>query len=395
MSSFSHTIEHVSEVSTVPLHPSIRRPIEFVGFVGPSPFSEVEEWTGAALQPDYIATLGKAHEDGDFDRVLLGYGADRPDNWQIAGYLTQQTERLGALIAHRPGFVAPTLAARYASTLDQFSQGRVALHMITGGSDADQARDGDFLPKERRYARTAEYMQLLRLAWTSTEPFDFDGEFYTVKDVRHGIRPFREHGIPLYFGGSSAVALDVAARYADLYAMFGEPVDDIRAMIADVKARATALGREIGFSVSLRPILGDTEDAAWDRAHRFLEIVQSRKQSTVTSTRFLRGVAAAERAQAEGAQRLLRAAAQGDVRDTRLWMAIARETGANANTTAPVGTPDQVAETILSYVDAGATTILIRGFEPLADAIRYGRELVPRVRQLLARRQDLVRAGAD
>jgi alkanesulfonate monooxygenase len=382
----------VPEVRIVPLHPSIRRPLEFIGFVGPSPFTEVEEWTGAPLQPEYIAELGKMHEDGDFDRVLLGYGADRPDNWQIASYLTQQTERLGALVAHRPGFVAPTLAARYASTLDQFSKGRVALHMITGGSDADQARDGDFLPKERRYARTAEYMQILRLAWTSSEPFDFDGELYKVKDVRHGIRPYHEHGIPLFFGGSSAVALDVAARYSDLYAMFGEPVDDICAMIADVKGRAAAHGRELGFSVSLRPILGDTEDEAWERAHRFLEIIQSRKQASVRSTRFLRGVAAAERAKAEGAQRLLRAAAQGDVRDARLWMAIARETGANANTTAPVGTPDQVAETIMGYVEAGATAILIRGFEPLRDTAQYGRELVPRVRQLVARRQELVRA---
>ena len=374
----------------MPLHPSIRRPIEFIGFVGPSPFTEVEEWTGPALDPEYIARLGKAHDDGAFDRVLLGYGADRPDNWQIAGYLTQQTVRLGVLVAHRPGFVAPTLAARFASTLDHFSQGRVALHMITGGSDADQARDGDFLPKERRYTRTAEYMQILKLAWTSPEPFDFDGEYYTVKDVRQGIRPYREHGIPLFFGGSSPVALDVAARYADLYAMFGEPVDDVRAMIADVKARAAEHGRELAYSVSLRPILGDTEDEAWERAHRFLEIVRSRKQATVASTRFLRGVAASERSKAEGAQRLLRAAAQGDVRDTRLWMAIARETGANANTTAPVGTPDQIAETILSYVDAGATSILIRGFEPLKDTPWYGRELVPRIRQLLARRAEAV-----
>ena len=376
----------------MPLHPSIRRPIEFIGFVGPSPFTEVEEWTGPALDPGYIAELGKAHEDADFDRVLLGYGADRPDNWQIAGYLTQQTERLGVLVAHRPGFVAPTLAARFASTLDHFSRGRVALHMITGGSDADQARDGDFLSKERRYARTAEYMQILRLAWTSPESFDFEGEFYTVKDVRQGIRPYSDRGIPLFFGGSSTVALDVAARYADLYAMFGEPVDDIRAMIADVRSRAAALGRELAYSVSLRPILGNTEDEAWERAQRFLEIIQARKQASIASTRFLRGVASAERSRAEGAQRLLRAAAQGDVRDTRLWMAIARETGASANTTAPVGTPDQVAETIMTYVDAGATNILIRGFEPRKDTPWYGRELVPRVRELAARRAEAIPA---
>jgi alkanesulfonate monooxygenase len=122
----------------MPLHPSIRRPIEFIGFMGAAPFSEVEEANGGpALQPEYVEALAVAHEAGDFDRVLIGYGADSADGWQIGAYMAQRTERLGMLVAHRPGFVQPTLAARFASSLDVFSKGRVAMHMITGGSDEE------------------------------------------------------------------------------------------------------------------------------------------------------------------------------------------------------------------------------------------------------------------
>ena len=364
------------------LHPSIRRPIEFIGFLNAAPFSEVEDWSGPAVQAEYVRELAQIHEVGGFDRVLIGYYGGLADGWQVAAYVAQHTERLGALLAHRPGFVNPTLAARYASTLDHFSRGRLALHIVTGGSDADQAADGDFLPKEQRYQRTAEYMRILRQCWTETRPFEVDGEFYQAKGVVHQIRPFQTSGIPLFFGGSSEVALDIAARYADLYAMFGEPVADVRARILDLRGRAAGYRRELGYSVSLRPILGITEDAAWERAYGILERIRARKQRDGRVQRTTRGTAGSE-----GSRRLLAAADRGDVLDQRLWMGIAKETGAAGNSTAPVGTPEQVAETILTYIDVGATTILIRGFEPIEDARWYGQELIPRVRQELSRRE--------
>ena len=204
--------------------------------------------------------------------------------------------------------------------------------------------------KDRRYARTAEYMQILRLAWTSPEPFDFEGEFYQVKDVRHGIRPYHGARHPallrrLVCGGAGCRGALRGPVRDVRRARRGHPGDDCRRLGAGSGTAASS-----GFSVSLRPILGDTEDAAWERAHRFLEIIQSRKQAAsvvALPARCRRCRALAGR----GSTTALRAAAQGDVRDTRLWMAIARETGANANTTAPVGTPDQVAETIMGYVE--------------------------------------------
>jgi alkanesulfonate monooxygenase len=377
----------------MPLHPSIRRPIEFIGFMGAAPFSEVEESNGGpALQPEYVEALARAHEEGDFDRVLIGYGADSADGWQIAAYMAQLTDRLGMLVAHRPGFVQPTLAARFASSLDVFAKGRVAMHMITGGSDAEQGRDGDFLPKEERYARTGEYMQVLKKCWNEREPFTHEGRFYRFVDVKQAVRPYENRDIPLYFGGSTPVAFDIGAENADVYAMFGEPVADVAATIADIKRRATGFGRQpddLGFSVSLRPILGPTEDAAWERAFDYLERVRARKRGVGAPPpgRLMRmGGGTSTIPSSEAARRLLAVAERGDVVDERLFMAIARETGAGGNSTAPVGTPEQVARTILNYIDVGATTILIRGYEPLHAAVEYGRDLIPLVRQEMAHR---------
>jgi alkanesulfonate monooxygenase len=383
----------------MPLHPSIRRPIEFIGFMGAAPFSEVEEGNGGpALQPEYVEALARAHEEADFDRVLIGYGADSADGWQIAAYMAQRTERLGMLVAHRPGFVQPTLAARFASSLDVFSKGRVAMHMISGGSDAEQARDGDFTPKEDRYARTGEYMQVLKQCWNEREPFTHEGRFYRFVDVRQAVRPYENRDIPLYFGGSTPVAFDIGAKNADVYAMFGEPVADVTATIADIKRRAAGFGRaaeDLGFSVSLRPILGPTEEAAWERAHDYLERIRARKRGVGTAPpgRLMRG-GGGTIPSSEASRRLLAVAERGDVVDERLFMAIARETGAGGNSTAPVGTPEQVARTILDYIDAGATTILIRGFEPLRDAVEYGRDLIPLVRRELAHRERQALSGA-
>lgn len=374
----------------MPIHPSIRRPVQFIGFLGSAPFSEVEPSKGGPnVQPDYIAAIARAHEEADFDRALIGYGADGADGWQVAAYAAQNTDRLGFLIAHRPGFVAPTVAARFAPTLDHTSRGRVALHIITGGSDAEQARDGDFLPKEERYARSGEYMEVLKRCWNEPETFTHEGRFYRFVDVRQAVRPYENRDIPLYFGGSTPVAFDIGARQADVYAMFGEPLADVRATISDLRRRAARFGREdeIGFSVSLRPILGATEEQAWERAYGFLETVRARKRGIGSAPpgRFMRA-RPGDGPSSEASRRLLAAAERGDILDERLFMAIAKETGAGGNSTAPVGTPEQVAQTLLNYIDAGATTLLIRGYEPLTDAVEYGRELIPLVRQELAHR---------
>lgn len=357
--------------------------VEFIGMIGTRPASELDgpaaSLVGGHIEPGFVRDFARAHEDAGFDRVLVGYGSSGPDGFSVAAYVASMTERLGFLIAHRPGFVAPTLAARKAATLDQFTGGRIALHIITGGNDAEQQRDGDWLDHDGRYRRTGEYLEIVRKTWTATAPFDFEGEFYHVRNAISEVRPLQQPHPPVYFGGMSGPALLVGAKHADVFAMWGEPLAPVRQQIADVRAAAAKFGRKPRFSVSFRPILAATEEKAWAKAHDYLErIVSLRKPS---------GRAPADyKPQAVGSQRLLGLANEAEVHDQRLWTAIAAAVGAYGNTTALVGTPEQVAESLLRYYDAGVTTLLIRGFEPLQDAAEYGRELIPLVRAEVAKR---------
>ena len=228
----------------------------------------------AGVDGDYILEFARVHEESGFDMVLTGYSSSTPDGFEVAGYAAAHTTRLGYLIAHRPGFVAPTLAARKAATLDQLTEGRIALHIITGGSDAEQERDGDFLAHDARYRRTDEYMDILRRVWTEGRPFDYAGEFYRVKGASSQVQCWQRPHLPLFFGGASDSALAVGSRRADVFALWGEPRAAIRERIGDLRQRAAAGGRQLRFSLSVRPILADTEERAWQRAGEILARVQ-------------------------------------------------------------------------------------------------------------------------
>ncbi|MFI9100321.1 LLM class flavin-dependent oxidoreductase [Streptomyces fildesensis] len=361
--------------------------VEFIGMIGTQDVSETRPAHGPAIDTDYTVRFARAHEDAGFDRILIGYSSGSPDGVQVAAHVAARTDRLGLLIAHRPGFIAPTLAARSFATLDHFSGGRVAVHTITGGHDTEQRRDGDYLGKEDRYARTDEYLGILRRAWTSGEAFSHEGEHYRFEDYRSDVLPVRASGIPLFFGGSSEAAYRVGGRHADTFALWGEPLAETAEQIASVRAAAVEAGRTDipGISVSFRPILGPTEELAWDRAHRILDTIKGGNGGSFVGK--LRRFTGNEGPQNVGSQRLLAAAAKADRHDRALWTAPAKATGAGGNSTALVGTPETVAQALLDYIDIGVTTILIRGYDPLDDAIDYGRHLIPLVRQELARRE--------
>ena len=350
--------------------------MEIIGMISTTLASELygRSIISGAVDPAFITRFARVHEDGGFDRVLVGYGSTGADGFAVTAHAASVTTRLGYLIAHRPGFVAPTLAARKAATLDHVTGGRIALHIITGGSDAEQQRDGDFLDHDARYRRTDEYLEIVRRTWSSEKPFDFDGEFYRVRGAFSEVKPRQRPAIPIYFGGASGPALTVGAKHCDVYALWGEPVAAIRQSIAEVRAAAPA-GRAPRFSVSVRPILGATEEQAWSRARSMLERIVELSGGKVPARTNV------------GSLRLLDLAARGEVHDKRLWTAIAAATGASGSTTALVGTAGQVAESLLDYYDAGASTILIRGFEPLQDASEGGRDLIPLVRAGVEQRE--------
>src|SRR5215204_2155502 len=155
-------------------------PVDFIGMISHRLASEIIPPRGPIFDADFIRDFAQAHERGGFDRILIGYYSNAPDGFLVAAHAAASTERLGLLLAHRPGFVAPTVAARKLATLDQLSKGRAAVHIISGGSDADQAKDGDWTDHAARYRRSAEYLTLLRRTWTEPAPFDHDGEFYNT-----------------------------------------------------------------------------------------------------------------------------------------------------------------------------------------------------------------------
>jgi alkanesulfonate monooxygenase len=330
-------------------------PIEFIG-------SLVNGSTSLADDPGYPARMACLHEESGFDRLLVGHSSSSPDGFSVAGQVLAASSRLSVLLAHRPGFVAPTVAARQYATLDAFYPGRMAMHIITGGDDADQLRDGDALGKADRYRRSDEFLDVVKLEWGSVAPFDYSGEFYQVAGGWSSVRP-ADGRLPVYFAGASADAVRVGGKHADVYAFWGEPLAAIAERIAAVRAAAAPHGRSPRFSVSLRPIAASTEDAAWDRARRILERELARG-----------GQGARLNPQgAEGSRRLRRFADEAEIHDKRLWTPLAKTPTAGGNSTALVGSYEQIAEALLDYVAIGVSTLLIRGYDREADAADYGR----------------------
>jgi alkanesulfonate monooxygenase len=353
-------------------------PVELYGTLYPRLFSEVIPAEGPAFDIAHIEQRAREHEAADFDGVLLPHNSGWADNFLTTARAAGVTKRLKFLLAHRPGFLSPTLAARKLATLDHYTGGRLLIHMITGGRNAEQRRDGDYLEHDDRYARTDEYLEILHNVWTRREPFSHEGTHYRFENAFSELKPLQA-AIPISFGGASEPAIAVAARRADIFALWGESLDGARELTASVRDAARPLGRSPRFSISIRVILGATEHEAWQRAR---EIEQATRDVGLWSpaSRVFGGHTPSASAENEGSRRLLRQAAQGDVLDKRLFMGVAKATNAPGNTTAIVGTATQVAESILEYYRAGISGFLFRGFDPRTDAVEFGRALIPLLR---------------
>src|SRR5580692_4544025 len=219
--------------------------VSFIGMIHHRHQSEIHPPAPIVFARDYIRDFAQASEAGGFDRVLVGYFSDAPDGFLVAAHAAACTDRLGFLLAHRPGFVAPTLAARKLATLDQLTNGRLALHVISGGDDIDQRRDGDYLAKDERYARTDEYLDILKQVWTGSAPVTHHGRYYQLEGTSCAVRCVQSPHIPIYFGGASDAAIKVAGKHADVYALWGETHAQTREIIARIRAAAALHGRTV------------------------------------------------------------------------------------------------------------------------------------------------------
>ena len=351
-------------------------PINVLGMIGVSapPDDATVHIVGGGIDAQYITDFSKAHEASDFDAVLIGHSSSSADGFAIAQHVAYGTQKLKILLAHRPGFAAPTQAARRVATLDNLIQGRLLLHIITGGVDADQRRDGDFLGHDERYQRTDEYLQIMREVWTASAPIDFEGKYYQVRRASSEVQAAQHPHVPLWFGGVSEAAKPIGAKHCDTYALFGESLGLVKGLMAELDGLASGHSRQLKYNLSFRPIIAATEDAAWKKARRILQSVESASRPSSKAP------------EAETAKRLSRLIDEGEVHDERLWVPIAAAAQGSGNSTALVGTPEQVAEAIAKYYDLGAAGVLIRGFDPFNDAIEFGKELIPWIRDKVRQR---------
>ena len=203
-------------------------PAKIIGMIGTQQEGIAVHLIKGQISRQWVIDFTRLHEQWNYDSVLVGYYASAAEGFAIALYAADHTERIKFLIAHRPGSVAPALAARQVATFDQLTQGRMALHIIAGTSDADQASEGDFLPKNDRYRRAGEYLDVMQKLWTSDSPIDHNGEFYRVEGGYTDIKPYQQPYPSLFFGGSSEGALEMGAKHCDVFAVFGEPLKETR-----------------------------------------------------------------------------------------------------------------------------------------------------------------------
>ncbi len=357
-------------------------PIEFLGIAATNDGSETRARSGPSFDKDYTLRLARAHEDNGWDRILFAYHSGSPDPATVAAFIATELDRLQLLLAHRPNVSAPTHAAKVVATLDQLSAGRANVHIITGGSTADQAAEGDHLPKDERYERTGEYIRILKQAWTSREPFDFEGAHYRLENFVSDVWPVQQPRPQVSFGGSSAAAYAIGAAESDIYALWGEPLADTAEQIATITDAALAAGRPSRprIQVAFRPILGATEELAWAKAERILGRIEGRTQALSAQLGDLRSPENA------GSQRLLSIADRGDRFDRALWTKVSAASGGRGNSNALVGTPETVAAALLDYIDLGVDIISARGYDYVDDTIDFGRYVIPLVREEVARR---------
>ena len=333
----------------------------------------------AARSPDieYLAEVAHAAERLGFHGMLTPTGTFCEDAWLTTAALIRETRTLKFLVAFRPGLISPTLAAQQASTFQRISHGRALLNIVTGGDEVEQRRFGDWAAHDTRYARTDEFLSVLRGAW-GAEPVDFAGEHYEVVGASTYAPP--EPTPPIYFGGSSDAALPVAARHADVYLTWGEPPALVSEKIERVRKLAAELDREPRFGIRLHVITRDTSAEAWGEAQRMLDALDPAEIE--------RAQAALATSQSVGQQRM-RALHGGSTDDLEispnLWAGVGLVRGGAG--TALVGSHGEVADRIEEYHTLGVDEFVFSGYPHLEEAYRFGEGVLPE----LARRGALAR----
>lgn len=344
-----------------------------------------QTWSGVGVDSDrepsveYITKVAQAAEKAGFSTLLLPIGGSCVDSLVAASHLTAHTKTLNYLIAVRPGSTAPTQLAKQYSSINYWTNNRVFVNVVTGGAPKELENDGDFLSHTDRYKRTREYIEILKRLFNG-ETFDYNGEFYTLKGANLPL-PVK-NAPPIFFGGSSPIAKEVATDVADVYMLWGETLETTKQELDSVVKLAKEKNRDLSYSVSFQVVLGETEEAAFENANKIIsqvdpEVLEAKHANTVNN-----GAVGVSRLH----QLMLESKDNNFVIAPNIWAGLTQVL--SGNSIALVGTPQQVAERIVEFVDLGFDKVLLRGFPHLEVIEEIGEKVIPLVHEILAKREE-------
>lgn len=329
----------------------------------------------------YLAQIATACDQLGFDAVLTPCGTGCEDAWIATASLIPITQRLRFLVAFRPGFLNPTQAAQMAATYQAMSGGRLLVNIVIGAEPTELARFGDFVGKDERYRRSGEFLTVLRGALTS-ESFDFSGDFFTVESATTRHSPTAVP--PIFFGGASPAAEQVAAEHVDTYLAWGEPPDMVTERVERMRKLADAADRPVDrpleFGIRFHVITRDTAEEAWAEAGRLL---RGMDPDAVAAAR-ADFASTASVGQARMAD--LHDATDGvpdDPRDLEispnLWAGVGLVRGGAG--TVLVGSHSEIADRIEEYHAIGFREFILSGYPHLEEAWRVGDGLLVELRR--------------
>jgi alkanesulfonate monooxygenase len=327
----------------------------------------VQSSHGRPASVPYLGQIARSAEQLGFEAALTPTGAWCEDAWVTTAMLSPLTERLKFLVAFRPGLLSPFLAAQMAATYQNLSGGRLLLNVVTGGESREQRMFGDFLDKDRRYARCDEFLTIVRALWRG-ETLTFDGEHLQVEEA--ALTQVPDPLPQIYFGGSSPAAGQVAAKHADVYLTWGEPPAAVAEKVSWIKGLAAEAGRDLRFGIRLHTIARDTSADAWAEADRLLSGISEDKIKEVQ--------AGLRRSESEGQRRMLdlNRGSKDDLEiHPNLWAGVGLVRGGAG--TAMVGSHAEIADLVEQYAEVGISEFVLSGYPHLEEAYWFGEGVLP------------------
>jgi len=326
------------------------------------------ESTGLPDLDAQIAFCRQAEESG-IHGLLTDFGASKPDSILLAAALGLATSRIEFIIAYRSGLIVPTSFVQQLNTLSAMINGRLSLNIVAGHSPEEQAFYGDFLPRERRYERTAEFLEVCRALWEKNGPVTYRGQYYQTENSRLNT-PFiaSQRTFPeIFIAGGSDEAREVAIRCGTLWMRMGDTPENLR----DGNQRVLAAGKEVGLRMAI--IARPTRDEALHAARELVGELDPSLQESQREQEFIK------KSDSVSIKATYQRAAEEEWPAPYLWRGAVRTHG--PATVCLVGSPEEIACAFMEYKKVGVSQFILSGWPKLEEMVYFGRHVLPLVRK--------------